>query len=105
MRIDNRQLLGVTEHGTITYLITEGQEKPDRVDLEDRVNRSLCGLQILEHMVREKLDDVHLGIGRRHAVLHRIHHHSHPIREGDNTHLGRRRFGRNRTQQIHRRIL
>jgi len=45
-----------------TYLASESIQKPDRVDLEDRVNRSTDTLQILCNVFREELNDVDQGI-------------------------------------------
>jgi hypothetical protein len=50
-------------------LISEGVQEPDGIDLQDGMYRPRSCLQILENVVREKLDDIHECIGRRHTKL------------------------------------
>ena len=58
------------EHGMPSYLIPEGVQEANRVDLKDGVDAARVGLQVLEHMVREELHDIDERVRRRHAMLH-----------------------------------
>jgi hypothetical protein len=55
---------------SLAHLVAERQQETDSINLQDGMYAPLSSLQILENMFRKELDHVHLGISRRHAMLH-----------------------------------
>lgn len=42
-----------------SHLVPECVQEPDSIHLQDRVDGSLRGLQVLEHIVREEFDNIY----------------------------------------------
>ena len=55
--------------GKATDLVAESVEESDSIDLQNRMHRPRLRLQVLRHIIREKLDDIDKGIRRRHSML------------------------------------
>lgn len=53
----------------LSYLVPECVQEPDSVDLQDRVYCPLRGLEVLKHVVREKIDNVNPRIRRCDSLL------------------------------------
>ena len=51
------------------YLIPERVQKPDSVDLQDRMHGPLESLEVLEHVVRKKIDNVDPRVRGRDPLL------------------------------------
>ena len=51
------------------YLIAEGEQVSDSIDLQDRLDTAGTRLKIPKDVIREPLYDVHVWICGRHALL------------------------------------